>query len=360
MPVLLQGLTSLTDPVDRDIAVDLPGLAGETVRLDARGWLACPSLYDADTFLPLDGGGLRDGDVETALRGGVSTLNCSVDWHRFTDPRERGPLLSLAGCSRLPSVRLLPTAPPDGDNSGFPAWLAGFAGEAADLPVLKACKLYARAPDFARNLEAVWSAGWLAMVFVQDARMVADLAESGGRICFRHATSVDDVAAMRGSRQGTRIATSPQYLLPLPADTRRNLVVRPSPLSDEIRAPFARDVLSLVDVIATDHVAPGATAGPGLRLQQHFLPALLALAEREGLDKAALLDKAGASAAAVFGAEHRDGVAILAPRSAGGTAPEIRDPEREPFSAALFTHEVVAIVSGGSAAATPAFGKFIR
>lgn len=332
--------------------------AGRALPEACKAWRALPALYDADTLLPLLTCGLRSEDRAAAIDGGVAAMNCSVDWHDLVAADDRKTLATLARNARLPIVRLLLTASVDRDTAGFATWFTTFAAAAPEFGLLRACKLYGREPHFRRNLDAVWRAGWRAVVFTQDRTLMAEVADGGGDVLFRHASSPDDIAAMRGRRNRSLIATSPQYLLPVAASLRQLSVRPPLPAPDAVDH-FVSQSLADVDVIATDHVAEGATTGPGLASQHHFLPALIHLATAYGLDLGTLLAKATTAPAEVFGVPARsESVAIVAPRSGGfasrsGTG-------RDPFADTPFDTVVVAVVTADVVACTPAFHTIIN
>ncbi|MCW6512891.1 hypothetical protein [Lichenifustis flavocetrariae] len=267
-------------------------------------------------------------------------------------------LATLARTAHLPVIRLLLTASVDRDTAGFAAWFTTFAASAPVFGLLRACKLYGREPNFRRNLDAVWRAGWRAVVFTQDRALMAEVADAGGDVLFRHASSPQDVAAMRAGRHRAYVATSPHYLLPV-EPTRRALSVRPPLPEDDAVDRFARQSLADIDVIATDHVAEGATTGPGLSSQQHFLPALMKLAKAHDLDLATLLAKATTTPADFFGVHSEpEAVAIVAPRPAG--LPSQGTTDRDPFAGTPFDTVVVAVVTGDLVARTPAFHNIIK
>ena len=285
-------------------------------------------------------------------------MNCSVDWHDVRAADDLKTLAAIARTARLPIIRLLLTASVDRETEGFAAWFTAFSAVLPEFGLLRACKLYGREPHFRRNLEAVWRAGWRAVVFTQDRALMAEIADAGGDVLFRHATSPEDISAMRAGPHRVRVATSPHYLLPVGA-TRHGLSVRPPLPEDDAAKRFVRQSLSDIDVIATDHVAERATTGPGLASQHRFLPALLHLAKIHDLDLGTLLAKAMTTPAEIFGVHPAsESVAIVAPCLAG--LPPRGRTNRDPFASTPFATVVVAVVTGDSVARTSAFHSIIN
>lgn len=320
--------------------------------LDATGWRVCPALYDADTLLPLHGNQFSEVDREVALAGGVARLNASIGWQRLADPLHATALLLMAEQSSMPRVRLLMAVMPDQDSEGFADWFSGFAQDVEHFGphLLHACKLYGRDPHFARNLKAVWEAGWMPYVFTADPEPIAHQAARLNKpICFRHAASCADLDAMGGGGSGNALiwlASSPHFLLPVDEARRQSLVVRP-PVPDAATRKALLARLDEINLIATDHVALGATTGPGLQTQHCFLPALLTLAEHLGCKPDRVLNKASTRPAALFGQDPNDwAVALVAPDVAHKLQIPGIDPDRDPFALDSFLPRVMAIVHG--------------
>ena len=143
-------------------------------------------------------------------------------------------------------------------------------------------------------------------------------------------------------------ACPPHYLLPVDEARRSAMVVRPA-LSDDATREACLLRFDDIDLIATDHVAPGATSGPGLQTQHYLLPALLDLAQRLGRPANEVLAKASSRPASMFGHDANDwAVALVAPVRKGmamTSLPSIQA-ERDPFPPNAFQHRVVAIVRG--------------
>ena len=320
--------------------------------LDATGWRVCPALYDADTLLPLHDGQLSEVDREVALTGGVARMNASIGWQRLADPLQAASLLLMAEQSSMPRVRLLMAVMPDQDSEGFAQWFATFAQDADKYGphLLRACKLYGRDPYFARNLEAVWKAGWLPYVFTVDPEPIArQAARSSKPICLRHAASCADLDAMRsGSSSNSLIwlASSPHFLLPVDETRREALIVRP-PVPDAATRKALLERFDEINLIATDHVAPGATTGPGLQTQHRFLPSLLTLIDHLGCKEDRVLSKASSRPAALFGRDPNDwAVALVAPKVAQMLQVPGVDKDRDPFIDDSFQPRVMAIMHG--------------
>ena len=346
--------------------------------IDGSGWHAYPALYDADTLLALKDNMLADEDRDVALAGGVARLNASIGWQRLADPMEAEGLLNMARDSDMPRVRLLLSVMPDQDTEGFSAWFTQFAKSdiARSESLLPCCKLYGREPFFQRNLQAVWAAGWLPIVFSTEPDSIARSAVEAGRaIVFRHVVSAGDfdkiaagvasavsvdATAQTQTREGAAEVMGdaaiwrvcpPHYLLPVDEARRKAMVVRPT-ISDDLTREACLARFDEIDLIATDHVARGATTGPGLQSQHHFLPALLDLARRLGCPPDDVIPKASSRPSTLFGHDANDwAVALVAPaRIGGGVTPMPSLPgiqaERDPFAPDSFPHRVVAIVRG--------------
>ncbi|KKB61653.1 hypothetical protein WM40_21835 [Robbsia andropogonis] len=330
----------------------------DTRIVDAREWRAYPALYDADTLLTLRGGHLSEADREIALAGGVANLNASIAWQRMADPADAAALLRSAQDADMPRIRLLLSAMPDCDNTGFVDWFAAFA-RVPPPSVLAACKLYGRDATFNSNLEAVWRANWLPMVYTDDPERVVERAVAMGKpVVIRHATHPDAISRLRAIA-GTAatddalivLACAPHYLLPMTASLRGTFNVRP-PLLDDARCIALQGCFDDIDLIATDHVAEGATRGPGLQSQHRFLPALLSLAKRMNVPTERVLRKASRRPAALFGPDVNDwAVALVArvpvqPSMAEGNAFPGINPRHDPYVDIAFEDRVVAMVRG--------------
>ncbi|WP_109476118.1 hypothetical protein [Paraburkholderia sp. C35] len=320
--------------------------------LDASRWQAWPALYDADTLLALRDARLSESDRDIALAGGVARLNASIGWQRMADREEAAALLRMAKDSVMPRVRLLLAVMPDQDTEGFAAWFAGYAPHAPtdDGTLLRACKLYGREPHFDHNLDAVWDAGWLPVVFTADPQaLVVRAAERGKPIVFRHAASAATLDAMQAEPTldvSRWVVSSPQYLLPVEAERRASLIVRP-PIADEATRQALLARFGEIDLIATDHVARNATTGPGLQSQHHLLPALLTLADELDVPPHIVLGKASGRPAMLFGQDPSDwAVALVSREPLKHAAMPGIDAERDPFDAASFEPRVMAIVHG--------------
>ncbi|MBN3727519.1 hypothetical protein [Burkholderia sp. Ac-20379] len=359
MQIVIENLSDTAGLLGARRVFSVPrSLPADVKTLDASRWQAHPALYDADTLLALRDARLSESDREVALAGGVARLNASIGWQRMADREEAAALLRMAKDSVMPRVRLLLSVMPDQDTEGFAAWFADYARHAptGDGTLLRACKLYGREPHFARNLEAVWAAGWLPVVFTAEPRaLLARAAELGRPIVFRHAASAADLDAMQAAATADVsrwVTSSPQYLLPVEAGRRAALAVRP-PIADEATRQALLARFGEIDLIATDHVARGATAGPGLQSQHHLLPALLTLASELAAPPHIVLGKASSRPAMLFGQDPSDWAVALvshAPAPAAASASSLSMPgidgERDPFDGAPFAPRVMAIVHG--------------
>jgi hypothetical protein len=356
MQIVIENLSDTAGLLGARRVFSVPrSLPPEMKTLDASRWQTHSALYDADTLLALRDARLAESDREVALSGGVARLNASIGWQRMADREEAAALLRMAKDSVMPRVRLLLAVMPDQDTEGFAAWFATFAANAplGDGTLLRACKLYGREPHFERNLAAVWDAGWLPVVFTADPRaLVARAAALGKPIVFRHAASAADLDAMQAPPTldvSRWVTSSPQYLLPVDASRRASFVVRP-PIADEATRHALLERFAEIDLIATDHVARGATTGPGLQSQHHFLPALLTLADELAVPPHIVLGRASSRPAMLFGQDPSDWAVALVSRepaqpNASTTMPGI-DPERDPFATTPFAPRVMAIVHG--------------
>jgi hypothetical protein len=362
MQIVIEHITDEAGLLDSRRVFNVPKWRdADTMIVDARGWHAYPALYDADTLLALHEARLAEEDRDIALAGGVANMNVSVAWQRLADAAEAPLLHGLAAGSDMPRVRLLAAAMPDYDNAGFVDWFLPFSKRPAvqRAGVLSACKLYGRDPTFARNLDAVWEADWLPMVFTDAPERVAERAVALGKpVVIRHATTPNTIARVReighapdGDDDVLILACAPHYLTPVSATRRAACHVRPPLLDDDARLAL-QGCIDDIDLLATDHVAQGATRGPGLQSQHGFMSALLDTAARIGCSPHGLIGKASRRPSALFGPDVNDwAVALVAPTPrAGMTSDRERFPgiqeSRDPYAENRFSHRVVAIVRG--------------
>lgn len=310
-------------------------------------WLL-PALYDADAHLPLVQLGFRHSDLQAALAGGVAQTNVAIPWQLVRSLDVKSFAEDIA---REKAVKLIPllSISPDEDSRDFPAWLQVHRGVYHEnFPPL--CKLYSTDPNLERNIEAVWDAGLKPMIWNwNDADLEKIVDRAGSRpIHLRHATSAAMVATMRRA-SGATLQTSPHFLLPLRPGKAETLNVLPPLPPEATRCTLAEVFLAEVDMIASDHNAPPASgqAGPGLQCQQHFLPSLLSLTETFDWNLQAVLQKAIAAPAAIFG--------VAAPAQLLLVDPSYREtmklwpgqnPERAPFEGLPLKGRVLAMLSG--------------
>jgi dihydroorotase-like cyclic amidohydrolase len=151
-------------------------------------------------------------------------------------------------------------------SDGFPGWLRDHGEEVKEL-FARVCKLYSMDPNFEGNLEAVWRAGLLPLVFCADDAALQRVVElGGGPVHFRHATSARAVEEMRRAAEAS-VQTSPHFLLPLPDGAVEQLFVMPAVPGGTDRESLVSVFVDAVDVVASDHNAPpliGEAKTPGL------------------------------------------------------------------------------------------------
>lgn len=291
--------------------------AGPAREIDGTELWVLPAIYDADAHMPFVQAGVRAFDRQRGLAGGVAQMNVALPWQQIAH-QDLAILVADLTRSALPRIIPLLSVSPDETSAGFPAWLAIHAGEVKDL-LPSVCKLYSYDPNFDANLDAVLEAGLKPMIWCATEDGLAHVVGRvpTGPLHLRHATSATMLETMRRAT-GATVQTSPHFLLPLSDDKRRGLTVLPPPVSDALRLSLASVCMADIDLIASDHGAPGLRRppgkdSPGLQVQQHFLPALLTLAETEGWDLAALLAKVTTAPAAVFGVEAPRGFTLVDP-----------------------------------------------
>ncbi|MDY7105612.1 MAG: hypothetical protein S0880_30890 [Actinomycetota bacterium] len=326
-------------------AQSLPGGGGRDV--DASGLVLLPALYDADAHLPLVPLGLRESDAYVALSGGVARVNVALQWQEIRD-LDLPDLVADITARPLPKITPILSVHSDQDSTGFGEWLAEHRDEVASLlpPV---CKLYSYGEGFWENLDTVFDAGLLPIIYCKDfADVEAVVAKARGPVHFRHAMTEELVHTMR-QLDGATLQTSPHFLLPVSDEVRSQLYVLPPVADAATRDAFLPLVMDEIDLIVTDHNAPPMTAptGPGLQVQQHFLPALLTAARQNDWPLADVLAKATTAPAAHFGVELGEPFAIVDPTATepvGLWAPR-QTADRAPYAGLSLDGRVVAVGS---------------
>lgn len=329
----------------------VPTSAARVRDVDGAHLWVLPGLYDADAHMPLLLTGPRAYDLFAAQWGGVTQMNVALPW-QLLGATPIADVVAEAAKLTLPRITLLLSVMPNDESAGFAAWIGRNVGQVTDLlpPV---CKLYTVDPNFDRNLDAVWGAGLVPMVFCETADDLERLLpHAHGPLHFRHATSAAVAAAMR-SVDGATVQTSPHFLLPIPDDRRTALTVLPAPPGAADRSSLAAVFLEQIDVLASDHVspAPAPPGGPGLQTQQHLMHALLAAASANGWPLGDVLRKATTAPAAVFGIARPPGFVVWDPATDDSTStfPKQR-PDRAPYLGLDLPGRVVAIGCGDAAA----------
>ena len=274
-----------------------------------------PALYDADAHMPHVEFGVRQSDVLRALVGGISRMNVAVRW-QLARTLDIAALARDLARHRLPKFIPLLSVSPSADSADFPAWLRDNAQILTEhFP--KVCKLYSTDPNLHRNLDALWGAGIMPMVWNADDAGLVQVVERAGNqpLHLRHATSATMVATMRRATKAT-IQTSPHFLLPINDQKRTQLTVLPPLLPAEAGRSLASVFLDGIDMIASDHNAPfylGPPVTPGLQTQQQFLSALLTLCEMFGWPLLSMLEKATRAPANIFGTPEPNEILLVAP-----------------------------------------------
>lgn len=295
------------DPVAEE-RVDLAVFAAEgtptahEAHVDGSELWVLPGLYDADQHWPVPDFGLRASDAYRALAGGAVHVNTAYSWDRIAPATPSEVAASFEGLC-FPQVFPVLSVPDEG-SEGFADWVLAHAAELKETwpPV---CKLYSADPHFDRNVEAVWEAGLLVIVYCYDDDAVDHMVEKqGGPLHFRHATSAELLHHMK-SRPATTAQTSPHFLVELDPTQASALHVLPPVPGDPDRTSLL-GVLDEVEMVGTDHNAPvPGNEGPGLDVANTFAPALLTIAEDLPGGLAGLLPKATSGPAEVFGTAGR-------------------------------------------------------
>lgn len=322
-----------------------PTDAGDGRDIDGNELWVLPALYDADAHMPLLAVGLRSSDAAAALMGGVARVNVALQWQEIVGHDLRAMVADLTRWS-LPQITPILSVHSDQDSTGFGPWLAANAELVRELlpPV---CKLYSYGDGFWANLETVFEAGLLPIIYCKDfADVEAVVAKAPGPVHFRHAMTEQLVDTMRGL-PGATLQTSPHFLLPIADEVRERLFVLPPVADADTCRAFAMRFLDEIDLVVTDHNAPPLLppTGPGLQVQQDFLPALLTAAELYGWPLEEVWAKATTAAAQRFGVELADSFVVVDPafrREVGRWEPR-QTPDRAPFAGLTLTGRVLVI-----------------
>lgn len=332
-----------------DRAEHVAGGAGTD--LDASGLWILPGLYDADAHLPVESLGLRAGDVYASLVGGIVHANVALQWQAIKD-LDLEALVAELTVPRIPRITPILSVHSDLPSDGFGTWLADNVDTVkALLPPV--CKLYSYSANFWANLESVFAAGLLPIIYCQDLDAVVNVVErSPGPVHFRHAISDQLVHAMR-KLPGATLQTSPHFLVPLDPVHRGELHVLPPVPDDDVRQSLADVFLEEIDLLVSDHNAPpfGVPDGPGLQVAHSFLSSILTATAAYDWPLEAVWRKATTAAAARYGVELDDSWVVVDPahEEVGTLWPPRQTPERAPYLGVAMKGRVVAVASAGSA-----------
>jgi hypothetical protein len=316
--------------------------------IDGSDWWVLPAAVDADAHMPFVPAGLRSYDLLAALHGGVHHMVVALPY-QLARKHHLPALVADLTRHALPAITPVLSVSPDAESVDFPTWLRAQLGQIHEfLP--RVVKLYTGDPNFRRNLEAVREVGLKPAVFAFTPSDFDDLMRTAqSPLHIRHVTSKGMLDAVR-SIPGATCQTSPHMALRLHGGRREALTVMPTPPDETDRQSLVA-TLGQVDVIASDHVSPplGTPAGPGLQTQQHFVPALLAMAEDFNLDLERLWQQVTAAPASVFGLDTDAGSIVVDPAIQGvaGLWPRQRD-DRAPYLGRTLKGRVLAVTRGQS------------
>ena len=345
-------LRGVFDPLSgerSDIAVQgrqlLAGAEPADREIDAGSWWRLPAVFDADAHMPSIATGVRAYDLYAARFGGVAQMTVALPYQLLGN-RNPAPFVAELAAVEQPVITPVLSVYPTDESAGFASWFDRHQDALAGAA--RVCKLYTPDPNFRRNLDAVWAAGWTPAVFAYSpAELEHLLGYAHAPLHVRHATSGAAVKAVRAV-PGATVQTSPHLLLDLALGRRAELAVLPTPPDPEDRAGLV-SMLADIDVLGSDHVSPpvGPPTGPGLQTQQHFVPALLTVAEEHGIELADLWPKVTSGPAAVFGVSPMPGFVVVDPtiRTAVGRWPRQRD-DRAPYLGRELRGRVIAVSTG--------------
>ena len=328
----------------------LPGGGGGRDLDGSAAWVL-PALYDADAHLPLVDVGLRESDRYAAMNGGVSRVNVAMQWQDIVDLDLRALVDDLTRWD-LPRITPLLSVHSDQPADGFGEWLIDHLDLITEL-MPRACKLYSYGDGFWDNLQAVFEAGLLPIIYckdIEDVRTVA--AKAPGPVHFRHAMTSELIDLMSGL-DGATLQTSPHFLLPVSDEVRSGLHVLPPVPGSDVRDEFLPRVLDEIDLIVTDHNAPplGEQPGPGLAVLQDFVASLITAAEINDWPLADVWAKATTEPAERYGVELDDSVIVVDPdfRRTVALWPPRQSAERAPYRGLELRGRVLAIGSSTTA-----------
>ncbi|MCU1453683.1 MAG: hypothetical protein JWN46_1829 [Acidimicrobiales bacterium] len=335
-----------------EVAERAPSVAaGQGADVDGSELWILPALYDADAHLPLVSPGRRRADEWAALHGGTARVNVALQWQEIRDLDVEALVRELA-TPVLPRITPILSVHSDQDSTGFGDWLAANADLVRTLlpPV---CKLYSYGDGFWDNLDAVFAAGLLPIIYCKDFSDVeAVVARASGPVHFRHAVSEQLVKTMR-QLPGATLQTSPHFLLPLEPEQRAQLYVLPPVPDDDVRQGLLDRFLDEIDLVVTDHNGPPLEdpTGPGLQVAQDFLSTLLTASDRYGWPLDQVWAKATSAPAARFGVELGETFVVVDPaaRREVGLWPPRQTVDRAPYLGITLLGRVLAIGSDGAA-----------
>jgi hypothetical protein len=339
----------MADGVVVDRADSLPGGAGTDI--DASELWLLPALYDADAHLPVDTLGLRASDIYASMLGGVVNVNVAMQFQEIKDADLERVVADLSKTS-FPRIVPILSVHSDMASDGFGAWLK------ANVDVVKGlmppvCKLYSYSANFWSNLESVFAAGLLPVIYCSDLEAVDSVVERAqGPVHFRHAISDELVYAMK-KLPGATLQTSPHFLVPIEAERRAALHVLPPVPGDDVRQSLADVFLDEIDLLVSDHNAPpfGIPDGPGLQVEHSFLSSILTATTHYGWPLEKVWTKATTGPAERYGVELGSSWVVVDPAFSEmvGLWPPRQTPDRAPYLGRTMQGRVVAIGTDESA-----------
>jgi dihydroorotase-like cyclic amidohydrolase len=339
----------LAEGVVTDRGESLAGGGGTDI--DASDLWLLPALYDADAHLPVDTLGLRASDVYAAMVGGVVNVNVAMQWQEIKDADLERVVADLAAAT-FPRIVPILSIHSDLVSDGFGEWLKVHADTVKALmpPV---CKLYSYSANFWSDLESVFSAGLLPVIYCSDLEAVEGVVGGApGPVHFRHAISDELVHAMK-KLPGATLQTSPHFLVPIDDERRAALHVLPPVPADDVRQSLADVFLEDIDLLVSDHNAPpfGAPDGPGLQVEHSFLSSILTATAHYGWPLETVWAKATTAPAERYGVELGSPWVVVDPAftETAGLWPPRQTPDRAPYLGRTMQGRVVAIGTEESA-----------